>query len=100
MLSGRCASKISQSGETTRRSADVRNEFSNTLYPAWEGVFWGAAAAAVPVPDFPCFVFGGVFLNRMRTPKENRARMPDLARFGKDADRGRPAADETPAHSV
>ena len=32
----------------------------------------------------------GVFLNRMRIPKGNRAWMPDLARFGMDADRGRP----------
>ena len=70
------------------------------LYPAREGVFWGAAAGGLPVPDFPCFVSGGVFLNRMRTHKGNRAWMPDLARFGMDADRGRPAACGNLSHSV
>ena len=60
----------------------------------------GAEAAGLPVPDFPCFVSGGVFLNRMRTHKGNRAWMPDLARFGMDADRGRPAACGNLSHSV
>ncbi len=42
----------------------------------------------------------GKFLNRMWIPQGNRAWMPDLARFGMEADRGRPVAGETFAHSV
>ena len=39
-------------------------------YPAREGVFWGTAAAGLPVPDFPCFVFGGNFLAECKYLRE------------------------------
>ena len=64
------------------------------------GSFLEGGGSGIACPGFPCFVSGGVFLNRMRTHKGNRAWMPDLARFGMDADRGRPAACGNLSHSV
>ena len=38
---------------------------------AREGLFWGTAAAQLPVPDFPCFVSGGSFLAECRHLRGN-----------------------------
>ena len=41
-------------------------------------------------PGFSVLRFRREFLSRMRIPKGNRTRRSGLARFGMDADRGRP----------
>ena len=60
------------------------------LYPAREGFFCGVAAAGLPVPDFPCFVFGGGFLAECRHPRGNGHGCPfqsDAARMPLEDDR-------------
>jgi len=47
-----------------------RNIALHHFYPARAGEFCGAAAAELPVPDFPCFVFGGNFLAECGYPRE------------------------------
>ena len=40
------------------------------MTPARERFFGGAAAAGLPVPDFPCFVSGGSFLAECKYIRE------------------------------
>ncbi len=50
----------------------------------------GDCGSGIACPGFSVLRFRREFLSRMRKPKGNRARMHGLARFGMDADRGRP----------
>ena len=60
----------------------------------------GGGGSGIACPGFSVLRFRREFLSRMRIPKGNRTRMSGLARFGMDADRGRPAACENQAHSA
>ncbi len=46
--------------------------------------------SGIACPGFSVLRFRREFLSRMRIPKGNRTRRSGLARFGMDADRGRP----------
>ena len=46
--------------------------------------------SGIACPVFSVLRFWREFLSRMRKPKGNRTRRSGLARFGMDADRGRP----------
>ena len=50
----------------------------------------GGGGSGIACPGFSVLRFRREFLSRMRTPKGNRTRRSGLARFGMDADRGRP----------
>ena len=50
----------------------------------------GGGSSGIACPGFSVLRFRREFLSRMRIPKGNRTRMSGLARFGMDADRGRP----------
>ena len=50
----------------------------------------GGGGRGIACPGFSVLRFRREFLSRMRIPKGNRTRMSGLARFGMDADRGRP----------
>ena len=50
----------------------------------------GGGGSGIACPGFSVLRFRREFLSRMRIPKGNRTRRSGLARFGMDADRGRP----------
>ena len=58
--------------------------------PSTGGSFLGGSGSGIACPGFSVLRFRREFLSRMWTLEGNRAWMHGLARFGMDADRGRP----------
>ena len=73
-------------------SRDVKVRSTTFLFtlPSTGGSFLGGGGSGIACPGFSVLRFRREFLSRMWTTKGNRAWMHDLARFGMDADRGRP----------